>query len=43
MKTLMASTAAFAMMAGLAMAQDVVRLGTEGAYPPNAPSSTAPG
>jgi polar amino acid transport system substrate-binding protein len=30
----MASTAAFAMMAGLAMAQDVVRLGTEGAYPP---------
>ncbi len=34
MKTLMASTAAFAMMAGLAMAQDVVRLGTEGAYPP---------
>ena len=34
MKTLMASTAAFAMMAGLAMAPDVVRLGTEGAYPP---------
>jgi polar amino acid transport system substrate-binding protein len=34
MKTLMASTAALAMMAGLAMAQDVVRLGTEGAYPP---------
>ena len=34
MKTLMASTAAFAMMAGMAMAQDVVRLGTEGAYPP---------
>ena len=34
MKTLMTSTAAFAMMAGMAMAQDVVRLGTEGAYPP---------
>ncbi|MDZ7710986.1 MAG: transporter substrate-binding domain-containing protein [Roseovarius sp.] len=34
MKKLMVSTAAFAMMAGMAMAQDVVRLGTEGAYPP---------
>ncbi|GAW35024.1 lysine-arginine-ornithine-binding periplasmic protein precursor [Roseovarius sp. A-2] len=34
MKHLMLSTAAFAMMAGMAMAQDVVRLGTEGAYPP---------
>jgi polar amino acid transport system substrate-binding protein len=34
MKNLMLSTAAFAMMAGMAMAQDVVRLGTEGAYPP---------
>ncbi|SEL92644.1 amino acid ABC transporter substrate-binding protein, PAAT family [Roseovarius tolerans] len=34
MKKLMLSTAAFAMMAGMAMAQDVVRLGTEGAYPP---------
>jgi len=34
MKKLMMTTAGFAMMAGLAMAQDVVRLGTEGAYPP---------
>ncbi|MEI4232012.1 transporter substrate-binding domain-containing protein [Roseovarius sp. D22-M7] len=34
MKKLMISTAAVAMMAGMAMAQDVVRLGTEGAYPP---------
>ncbi len=34
MKKLMLSTAAVAMMAGMAMAQDVVRLGTEGAYPP---------
>jgi polar amino acid transport system substrate-binding protein len=34
MKKLLVSTAAFAMMAGMAMAQDVVRLGTEGAYPP---------
>ena len=34
MKHLMLSTAAVAMMAGMAMAQDVVRLGTEGAYPP---------
>jgi len=30
----MISTAAITMMAGMAMAQDVVRLGTEGAYPP---------
>ena len=34
MKRLIISTAAVAMMAGMAMAQDVVRLGTEGAYPP---------
>ncbi|HAW47498.1 MAG TPA: amino acid ABC transporter, partial [Roseovarius sp.] len=34
MKKLLVSTAAVAMMAGMAMAQDVVRLGTEGAYPP---------
>jgi len=34
MKKLLISTAAVAMMAGMAMAQDVVRLGTEGAYPP---------
>src|SRR6056297_2964709 len=34
MKKIILSTAAFAMMAGMAMAQDVVRLGTEGAYPP---------
>ena len=34
MKRLIISTAAFTMMAGMAMAQDVVRLGTEGAYPP---------
>jgi len=34
MRTLFISTAAVTMMAGMAMAQDVVRLGTEGAYPP---------
>ena len=34
MKRLMISTAAITMMASMAMAQDVVRLGTEGAYPP---------
>ncbi|WP_104017031.1 transporter substrate-binding domain-containing protein [Roseovarius nitratireducens] len=34
MKKLLVSTAAVAMMASMAMAQDVVRLGTEGAYPP---------
>ena len=34
MKKLILSTAALALMAGYAMAQDVVRLGTEGAYPP---------
>ena len=34
MKKLTLTAAAFAMMAGAAMAQDVVRLGTEGAYPP---------
>ena len=34
MKRLIISTAAITMMAGMAMAQDVVRLGTEGAYPP---------
>ncbi|MGR3460668.1 MAG: transporter substrate-binding domain-containing protein [Roseovarius sp.] len=34
MKKLLVSTAAVAMMAGMAMTQDVVRLGTEGAYPP---------
>ena len=34
MKKLLISTAAVTMMAGMAMAQDVVRLGTEGAYPP---------
>jgi polar amino acid transport system substrate-binding protein len=34
MKKLLISTAAVAIMAGMAMAQDVVRLGTEGAYPP---------
>ncbi len=32
--TLILSTAAAALMAGSAMAQDVVRMGTEGAYPP---------
>jgi polar amino acid transport system substrate-binding protein len=34
MKKLILSTAALAMTAGMAMAQDVVRMGTEGAYPP---------
>ena len=34
MKKLILSTAAFALVAGMAMAQDVVRLGTEGAYEP---------
>ncbi|WP_375257756.1 transporter substrate-binding domain-containing protein [Citreimonas sp.] len=34
MKTLILTTTALAMTAGMALAQDVVRLGTEGAYPP---------
>jgi len=34
MKTLILSTAAMALTAGMALAQDTVRLGTEGAYPP---------
>ena len=34
MKTLLLSAAALALAAGAAMAQDVVRMGTEGAYPP---------
>lgn len=34
MKTLTLTTAALALFAGAAAAQDVVRLGTEGAYPP---------
>mgnify|MGYP005851067009 CR=1 FL=1 len=34
MKKLVTTVTAFAVMAGMAMAQDVVRLGTEGAYPP---------
>lgn len=34
MKKLILTTAAFALVAGMAMAQDVVRLGTEGAYEP---------
>jgi polar amino acid transport system substrate-binding protein len=34
MKTLILSTATLALLAGAAIAQDVVRLGTEGAYPP---------
>jgi len=34
MKTLILGTAALALSAGMAFAQDVVRLGTEGAYPP---------
>ncbi|MGR3455248.1 transporter substrate-binding domain-containing protein [Pseudooceanicola sp.] len=34
MKTLILSTAAVALSAGMALAQDTVRLGTEGAYPP---------
>lgn len=34
MKTLIVTVAAMALSAGAAMAQDVVRMGTEGAYPP---------
>ena len=34
MKNLILTSAAFALVAGMAMAQDVVRLGTEGAYEP---------
>ncbi len=34
MKKLLITAAAATMMAGMAMAQDVVRIGTEGAYPP---------
>ncbi|WP_386683159.1 transporter substrate-binding domain-containing protein [Loktanella sp. R86503] len=34
MNKLTLTTAAFALLAGSAMAQDVVRMGTEGAYPP---------
>lgn len=34
MKSLILSSAIFAMAAGTALAQDVVRMGTEGAYPP---------
>ncbi len=34
MKTLILATAALALSAGIATAQDVVRMGTEGAYPP---------
>jgi polar amino acid transport system substrate-binding protein len=34
MKKLILSTAALALSTGVAMAQDVVRMGTEGAYPP---------
>ena len=34
MNKLTVTTAAFALLAGSAMAQDVVRMGTEGAYPP---------
>ncbi|MEO3417293.1 transporter substrate-binding domain-containing protein [Roseovarius sp. CAU 1744] len=34
MKKLILTTAAFALSAGMALAADVVRLGTEGAYPP---------
>ncbi|WP_147103763.1 transporter substrate-binding domain-containing protein [Tateyamaria sp. syn59] len=34
MKSILLTTAAMAMTAGMAMAQDVVRMGTEGAYPP---------
>ncbi|EPX75913.1 transporter substrate-binding domain-containing protein [Salipiger mucosus] len=34
MKSILLGTAALAMTAGMALAQDVVRMGTEGAYPP---------
>ncbi len=34
MKNLILTTAALALVSGMAMAQDVVRMGTEGAYPP---------
>ena len=34
MKKLLITAAALAVTAGSAMAQDVVRMGTEGAYPP---------
>ena len=34
MRKIILSTAALAISASMAMAQDVVRLGTEGAYPP---------
>ncbi|MCE8471310.1 transporter substrate-binding domain-containing protein, partial [Rhodovulum sulfidophilum] len=34
MKKLILGTAALALSAGMALAQDVVRLATEGAYPP---------
>ena len=34
MRKLLITTAAMAMMAGAALAQDMVRLGTEGAYAP---------
>ena len=34
MKSLILTTALLALTAGAALAQDVVRLGTEGAYPP---------
>ncbi|MEM8653576.1 MAG: transporter substrate-binding domain-containing protein [Pseudomonadota bacterium] len=34
MKSILLTTAAIAMTASMAMAQDVVRMGTEGAYPP---------
>jgi polar amino acid transport system substrate-binding protein len=34
MKTLLFTTAALALAASFASAQDVVRMGTEGAYPP---------
>ena len=34
MNKLIVTTATLALLGGMAMAQDVVRLGTEGAYPP---------
>ena len=34
MKNLILTTAAFALTAGMALAQDTIRMGTEGAYPP---------